>query len=90
MFSVIDEFITTILPIYIIEILSVITVEVEVQLAKANSTTIERCCYWLNQQQLSDEVINVIELNCTIKRFSQYKESGQAQTHLAVWIASEI
>lgn len=72
MFSVIDEFITTILPIYLIEILSVITVEVEVQLAKANSTTIELCSYWLNQQQLSDEVINVNKLNCTIKRFFEY------------------
>ena len=90
MFSVIDEFITAILPIYLIEVLGVITVEVEVQLAKANSTIIELCSYWLNQQQLSDEVINVNKLNCTIKRFSQYKESGQAQTHLAVWIASEI
>lgn len=90
MFSVIDEFITTILPIYLIEILSVITVEVEVQLVKANFTTIELCSYWLNQQQLSDEVINVNKLNCTIKRFSQYKESGQAQTHRPVLIKGQV
>lgn len=45
MSSVVDEFITTILSIYIIEVLGVIIVEVEVQLAKGKFTTIERCCY---------------------------------------------
>ena len=84
--AIIDENLIAILPFYLREIFHLIATQTKIQLTKGYFTTIKWICYWPNKQQLSNKIVNVIELNCTTEEFPEYQKSRQAQTHWTLLI----